>query len=561
MNLKKLTLTFAVAISAVLALAPAAQATLSDDVASMLSSMKTVYSAYYAPAAWKAKYAGYDLGAEYSKAITAATATKTPLTMKQSRVIFKDFIYAMKDYHTSISFTATESATLPIAARGAEGRLFLVAIDRSQLSDTAFPFDLGDELMTIDGVPADKVVDSLQNSFIANVTATDRATAEMRLFARRAARGFTDIPQGPVTLGIRRAGETATSYVQLLWNYTPEKITPRTDVVPFAHGSRRNSLFNPQMNIDADLMMDNASAFDLGSRTSFMPRLGTKIWESPKDSTFDAYIYQNDDHKLIGYVRIPNYTPDDADKAVAEFAQTIARMEKITDSLVIDQVNNPGGSVFYLYALAGILTDKPLATPRHRMAIAQADVLDAYSTLDSLKNIKSEDDLAKNPGASDFGGYPASYSLVQFTRSYAQFIIDQWGMGHKLTDPYWIGGVDQINPNPVHYTKPILLLINELDFSGGDFFPTIMQDNKRVTVMGTRTAGAGGYVNDVSVPNNVGVASFRVTQSIAERVTGNPIENLGVTPDIVYTMTANDYATGFAPYVKAVKAALKSITP
>ncbi len=561
-GLRKLATAAALTIAAFIGMSQSAQAdTLQNDVATTLGAMKTVYSAYYAPAAWKKQYAGYDLGTEYSKALAAATSTKSPLTIKQARVIFRDFIYAMKDYHTSISFSSTESATLPIVARGAEGRLFLVTIDRSKLSQQAFPFNIGDEILTVDGVDATTVVDGLQKAFTGNADATDRSEAELRLFARRASRGFTDIPQGPVTLGLRRAGETAISYVQLLWNYTPEKVAPRTDFFGGRIMTTRSSLLKPQMNVETDLDGDQASGFDLGARVSFMPSLGTKIWESAKDSTFDAYIFQNDDHKLIGYVRIPSYVPANAEAAVKEFSETIARMQSITDSLVIDQVNNPGGSVFYLYALAGILTDRPLATPRHRMAIAQADVIDALSTIEALKNIKNEDDLKADKGASDFGGYPASYELVEFTRAYAQFIIDQWTAGHKLTDPYWIGGVDHINPNAVHYTKPILLLINELDFSGGDFFPTIMQDNKRVTVMGTRTAGAGGYVNDVALPNNVGVASFRVTQSIAERATGNPIENLGVTPDIAYSMTAADYTSNFAPYVKAVKAAIQKLTP
>lgn len=563
--LRRFSLIAAVAVAALASISSKAQAdTLVNDVGSTLGAMKTVYSAYYAPAAWKKQYAGYDLGTEYSKALAASTTTKSPLTVKDARVIFKDFIYAMKDYHTSISFTSTEAASLPIIARGAEGRLFLASIDRSKLSEQAFPFHVGDELLTVDGVSANAVVDQIQNTFAANAAATDRTTAEIRLFSRRASRGFTDIPQGPVTLGLRRAGETAISNVQLLWAYTPEKVATRTDFFGGRVLTARSSIFNPKMDVDlqSDRSDDLETPFDLGSRVSFMPALGQKIWESAKDATFNAYIYQNEDHKLIGYVRIPSYEPGDANVAVKEFAATITRMQSITDSLVIDQVNNPGGSVFYLYALAGLLTDQPLATPRHRMAIAQADVIDALNTIDALKNIKNEADLQADKAASDFGSYPASYELVEFTRSYAHFIIDQWTAGHKLTDPYWIGGVDHINPNAdAHYTKPILLLINEMDFSGGDFFPTIMQDNKRVTVMGTRTAGAGGYVNDIALPNNVGVASFRVTQSIAERVTGNPIENLGVTPDIGYSMTALDYTSNFAPYVKAVKAAVKTITP
>jgi hypothetical protein len=197
------------------------------------------------------------------------------------------------------------------------------------------------------------------------------------------------------------------------------------------------------------------------------------------------------------------------------------------------------------------------------MAIAQADVQDALSQIEQLKQIKSEDDIAKGGDAvQGLGeGYPVTLEFINFMRAYAQFIVSEWTAGRKLTNPYWIGGVDHINPNPVHYSKPILLLVNELDFSGGDFFPTIMQDNKRVTILGTRTAGAGGYVNDVTVPNNVGVASFRVTQSIAERVNGNPIENLGVQPDINYSMTAADYQNSYADYVAAVKAAIKKITP
>jgi C-terminal processing protease CtpA/Prc len=138
-------------------------------------------------------------------------------------------------------------------------------------------------------------------------------------------------------------------------------------------------------------------------------------------------------------------------------------------------------------------------------------------------------------------------------------IVAEWDAGHKLTRPYWISGVDHINPADVHYTRPILLLTNHLDFSGGDFFPTILQDNKRVTILGSRTAGAGGYVNNVKIPNNIGIDAFRVTESIAERVSGNPIENLGVTPDILYEMTPADYQTNFKPYTSKIQATVDSL--
>jgi hypothetical protein len=253
------------------------------------------------------------------------------------------------------------------------------------------------------------------------------------------------------------------------------------------------------------------------------------------------------------------YETADFKKAVDEFSAVIGRFQAVTDSMVIDQVNNPGGSVLYLYALASMLTDQPLKTPLHHIAINPGDVHEALDMIESLKGVTDNEGAAKVLKNADLDGYPASYEMAQFSLNYSHFIVDEWNAGRTLTNPYYLGGVNQINPASVHYSKPILLLINHLDFSGGDFFPTILQDNKRVTILGTRTAGAGGYVLDYKIANDAGVDGFRCTESIAERVDGNPIENLGVTPDIVYEMTAEDYTGNYAPYTKAVKDAVSQL--
>jgi hypothetical protein len=362
--------------------------------------------------------------------------------------------------------------------------------------------------------------------------------------------------------------------VQLIWDYAPEKVSPRGTLtsaqLPLiglnadnfldslnadVATSQQSALFHPQMSVqlgDAPLAADNP--YTTGTRKSFMPDLGTKVWESGDDNLFYAYIYKTEDRKLVGVVRIASYEAPDYPKALADFAKIVTLFQATTDDMVIDQVNNPGGSVFYLYGLAGMLTDQPLTAARHRMAITQADVSQALTTITKLKAVQNDDDAKKALSPGDLDGYPATYEFARFQLANAEFVVDEWNAGRKLTNPYWIGGVDHINPGAVHYSKPILLLINHLDFSGGDFFPTIMQDNKRVTILGGRTAGAGGYVNDVQVPNNVGIDAFRCTESIAERVDGNPIENLGVKPDIEYEMTAADYTDGYAPYIKAVQA-------
>lgn len=59
------------------------------------------------------------------------------------------------------------------------------------------------------------------------------------------------------------------------------------------------------------------------------------------------------------------------------FRELITHFQKETDALFIDQVNNPGGSVFYRYALASILSDYPLTMTQHRLRLTQAGFVDA----------------------------------------------------------------------------------------------------------------------------------------------------------------------------------------
>lgn len=562
-------LSMGVAMSAFPAGSSHAGDSLNDDVLGSLYAMKSVYRAEYAPAAWKKKFANYDLDAEFAKAVAAVQAEPN-LTLKQARTILKNFVYAMKDYHTSISFVSTEAASLPLTIRSAGDRYFIVAIDRTKLSESAFPFSVGDELLTIDGKPAAQAVAAVQAEITENVPGTDKAIAEMRFTNRAAARGLT-VPQGAITLGIKAAAADKSADVQLIWDYTSERISPRgvltgsslLDEVgseqDFEPAPKVSPLFHPRMDVKVADGGPGETPFDLGAKKTFTPALGTKVWESQDKDFFHAYIYKTDARRLIGYIRIASYEAPDFTQAIAEFSKVIGLFESATDAMVIDQVNNPGGSVFYLYGLASMLSDRPLATPLHRMAVTQSDVSDALNAINRLQSVKTDDDAKKAIKPEELDGYPGSYEFAQFTLSYAHFIVSEWNEGRKLTRPYWIAGVDHINPAPTHYTKPILLLTNHLDFSGGDFFPTILQDNHRVTILGSRTAGAGGYVNDVKIPNNIGINSFRATESIAERVSGDPIENLGVKPDLEYELSAADFAQGYKDYVKAIRAAVESL--
>lgn len=520
-----------------------------------IDAMASVYDSMYAPALWKKEFSNWTLSAEVDKA-KARVLAKENITISEYHKIVSDLILSMKDFHVSVRFHATEKASLPFMVRGTEGRYFIVYIDREKLSKEAFPFEVGDELLTMNDKKADEIVKSIKATLGGNTEETDQALAEMSLTSRRAAKADT-VPSGPITLTFLKDGKEKS--IQLIWEYEKELVLRNNNKSDSKSLKERVELeMTSQTAMDFAADQNAANNFAIGAHTSFLPALGTKIWESDKENHYDAYIYLNEDKELIGYVRIKSYGA--GEKETKQFIDIIKKMQTTTDKLVIDQLNNPGGSVFYLYSLVSLLSDRPMAAPKHYMAINQEDIVDSYKSLKDLEKVKNLEELQKAFGGETVSGYPLSMNFLEFMKSYYQFKIDEWNAGKKLTSPYHLYGVDKINPHPtVQYTKPILLLVNELDFSGGDFFPAIMQDNKRATIMGVRTAGAGGYVLGVELSNQLGIGGFRYTGSLADRVDNTPIENLGVKPEIDYALTVEDYQKNFKGFKAAINKAVKEL--
>jgi len=561
--LKKLLLLLAVSFtSSVATAAPLKEAMLRD-----LDFVYQNFQARYAPAEWKNKFSnGWTMYQSIEDAKAEVGALEQP-TLKDYRRILHNVFNAPRDYHVSVRFFTTERATLPFQVMGVGDKYFVVWIDREKLSENTFPVEIGDEVVDFGGQNTHDVVMKIKEGIGYNVEGTDKSLAELYL-TRRAATVAMDVPKGPISITFKnKKGDAQT--LQVMWEYSPEQIPDlNSNGSPFRlHGV--DSQKKPFAILDKKMEpgfwsalkeMDQSAAenpFGLGTRKSFIPALGPKVWESADSDNFYAYIYKNADGKLIGYIRISSYSADN--EQTQEFLKIITRMEQVTDGLVLDQVHNPGGSVFYLYSLVSLLSDKPMRTPAHRMSILQQDVFEVLPEIAKLEKVKNDEDAIKIFQSDNVGGYPVNYQVAQFFLSYMKFQVDQFTQGKTLSDPYFLG-IDQIMPHPkARYTKPILLVVDQLDFSGGDFFPAIMQDNKRATIFGTRTAGAGGYIVPVQHQNILGVQQFVLTGSIAERVDLNPIENLGVTPDIQYTLTEEDVRGGFKNYATEISNSINGL--
>lgn len=528
-----------------------------------LDSLRNIMLAEYAPAGWKAEQYGWDLDAEIQKAKDKVSASDT-ITVKDYQKLVRTIMNSPRDYHVQVLFNSLENSALPLRIAEAEGRYFIVSIDREALPESAFPFREGDELVGFDGRTIQEAIAARAAEIgMDNIPHTDRGLLADSFFYRDGFYGDA-VPQGPAKLMIKPAGAAQATEVTLNWDYAPELVPQQ----PFVRKGSEKDLplawTTLMMATPPGAGESTASGFGIGDKEGFLPDFGNKLWEAPASSLFRAYVYSSPaDGKKIGYVRIPTYHIKETTKGVNEFAALINEFNRQeTDALVIDQLNNGGGYVLYMYALASMLTDKPLAQPKYRVTITQGDALFAAVNLKKASQVTTDEKAAEYFGGPFRAGYPADYAyFTSLMNSYKSY-VENWQAGKTLTDPAYLDGIAQVLPHKTtRYTKPILLLINELDISCGDFFPAMMQDNKRAVLFGERTSGAGGSVQTVTYPSNLlGIRELHVTGSIAVRPDGQPIENLGVKPDIPYNVQPADLQGGFKGYIAAVNAAVAGLT-
>lgn len=566
-----------------------------------LEVIKHHFEAGYAPAQWKKEYAGWDLNEAFESAKNQILTTPS-ITTKQFHQIVRTFINSMKDYHVDVSFFSTESASLPFSVKGIDGRYFIDWVDPLRLPLSYYGLRAGDELLEFNERPIAEVIDELEK--VASKSSnpnTDKALAAMKLTIRYGMAGDS-VPKGSILVKTKSVKNGKITVHQLCWAYKPEHVKNPFDFIqtldflswlPY-HKQEKPKIELMKIVMATPLHQELAKEYAgrdgaLGGRKSFLPPFGEIIWSNEKkkdgnqdiehqegDSTdkgegkeekkdepsfWHAYIYRHPQGYQIGYIRIPHYLVSMDE--IKEFGKIINMMDENTDALVIDQVHNFGGFVHIQYILASILTNHPLQAPYHRIKITQKDVLDAYETLELIKLIEmttafSESEDQTSESKEEETGL--NFQELLFLKAYCELILEDWNKGQTLTSATPILGVDKINPHPKYrYSKPILMLINEMDFSGGDFMPAILQDNQRALLFGARTAGAGGYVFTFQFPNTNGIAFCSYTASIAERLNNQKIENLGVTPDIPYQVTLDDVQSGYRGYIEAANQTINTL--
>lgn len=557
-----------------------------------LEAAKKILSIKYAPLEWKKESLNLNLEETFQKA-KERILTENLKTDRDFQKIFKHFLKSTQDYHVNAFFYSSSSSFCPLKVRGVNGRYFITSLSNSiemsgpeflfasddneenLLDEKVFELAIGDEIIALDDVPIKAVIESIiDGDLCGDRSPTGYALAERILFLRRG-KYSENVPTGTFKLTVKKEGDESPLTCTLPWMHTREWVEDLAvnaifDRIPVAQvGQKRKIKKEPPVNFDdivskfvaknftvrmaQDLLEDEDNQdeeIDFRKK-GFLPPIGKILWESDPDKFVYTYLALNQYGERVGYIYLStfDYQGTFADLIIEELIEAITYFNKESDLLVIDITNNPGGNLCFLYGVLSLLTNEPLSVPTHRETLNQDDVYQAalmYNMPEFLLTDLEEPPVEERTK----DGYQMTKLFYQQLKNYAQFILDTWKKGQRMTEPYFLLGIDKILPHTrVQYTKPLIILTNELCFSCGDMFPAILQDNKRALIFGTRTAGAGGYVVEIPFTSQFGIKSMDVTKSIAYRLNGQPIENRGIAPDVICELTVRDLQENYVDYL------------
>ncbi len=521
----------------------------------------------YGPLRFKEKTLGFDL----EKEMTAAKATIRAATAEADRIgAIVELLDKLDDGHVGLQYDAQGSDSVDqflfLEVLPVEGKF---VIHKGPPGMTR-----GDLVVSIDGLSPAEIERELR-SFPYGTSATRKQFVALYMtyrpfFLPAAVRPKHDA----ATLVLERPNGT-TYQVSMPWTKRPGRTTlsERTPERTTAMGSSRRTLDRSFASADAQALVsprlgffDHGSEFPLFltepvkttfSMTEVRPQPSTLAEVGITEDTnviFHAYKYRHAG-KVVLLVRVPHFSPPESNPddqiswMAALLRDNLVTTDLPPDVLVLDETHNSGGYASMVIGLGSLLTDKPIGS------FVQANHADRRW----FKALLAGADESTNPTEKAEWFDRASGIEQALDRG------DWLAPPVPLTGPSWgrfgdpeSAGRTTVAPHPfVQWTKPVLVLADELCASGGDFFPAIVQKNGLGKVFGAQTWGAGGNVEEVAnLPYSNATLFLTRGMAAIHRMDGEPLgetdflENHGVMPDYPYAPTLADYRSGYLDYVQ-----------
>jgi hypothetical protein len=508
----------------------------------------------YAPYQWKKDIFGFDAMLLKPWLDRAAAATDDMAFYE----LQMEYIASLKDLHSGYYLPSDFTAELPLWVDLYDGKPLIELIDRASLPASKFPFEVGDEVVSVDGVTPEAWIAQVSKlQTFANERATRRwaldqiAYRQQATFPRAAQIGAT------ATLVVRRMKTGAEEIYQLPWTTTG---TPLTKIGPVPTPSRAS--LGTLRTEDTDTTTTTttpARTVPHIRRTPEFKRLRGFGALAPVYAMPDSFVRRAVTSSLIysgwfqasgyriGFIRLPSFPSDSAASMLRVVDSEVAWMRNNTDALIVDVMRNPGGDVCLTNNLLRRFIYYPFRTVgdsfRPTLEIVQWFRKDLQNAIDY-----GEDEVT----LAYLGGF-----LRDIETAYSEY--------RGMTGPLPTCGLSlDLLPttdsagNLTAYTKPMIVLIDEFSTSSADVFPSIMQDAGRALMVGQATAGGGG----LSLEHTTGFYSEgKVSLSISMGMRARPmqlqgfpstlyIENVGAQPDIrLDLMTKSNLLNNGADFV------------
>lgn len=206
------------------------------------------------------------------------------------------------------------------------------------------------------------------------------------------------------------------------------------------------------------------------------------------------------------WLRLPDFRAEHRAQIEQLLTEHAALLER-TPNLVIDLRNNEGGTDWSYEQLMGWLYTRPIYTPgvEFRVSAANADALEAYAT---------------DPAAGE---------------DQRRVVVDLVARMRAATGP-WVPFGDRpldIARYPTIHANPaqVGILITGAGSSGEQFVLGARQSRK-VTLFGGNTAGILDYSNVLTAALPSGKFTLRYSGSRSLRLPDEPIDNVGIAPDV-----------------------------
>ena len=544
-----------------------------------------LYAKRYAPWGWKVQALGFDLF-QTSPWLDRVRQAKDDLEYYE---IAEEYVASLQDTHTQFQVPSGFSADTGIAVDIYDGKVLIESINRSALPQAQYPFQIGDEIVSVDGKTSGDWITYLTQFRRWGSPLTTRRDAADRITFRPQSLVPRAVELGDTASIVIRDGNTgvaATYVIPWMKNGFPlvqVGPVPSPPYSAFPNSVRAadqadqepdylaplNALRNWSLAPDYPLFQGITTSEDgtedlprryvlgVGSRTpvfarglpaSFVQRLGT----NPADFHFSGTWISGG--RTIGYLRIPNFAPASAALAIRELDTEISYFQANTDGLIVDVMRNPGGGCYMANVAAHLI-------PQNFYFFGQQ----FRPELDVINSLEVSLQVATLTHAAQWVIDTYNLYLSALTQAYSQ--------NRGMTGP--VAACSQLlSPFPPEttqlpastvYTKPLIILVDEFSISAADIFPAMMQDNSRGVVVGMRTSGGGGSVSawpagyySEAIATNTNSLVIRNHPIVTAEYPAAPlVENIGVRPDITLDyMTRDNLINHGAAFVTQITSTL-----